>query len=125
MWNAPNRTVNIGESWTKKKDVETSIGALTVDMKFTFKNWERHNDFNCVHIVETGSISTKTTTVSTGAAISIEKSKMSADIWFDPTLGMIVDVIDTQSKTLKVVTPGQTVMPEQTQTSRVMLLEVN
>ncbi|HEY3913316.1 MAG TPA: DUF6263 family protein [Verrucomicrobiae bacterium] len=122
---SPNRTVKIGESWTKKKDVETSIGPLTVDMKFTFKNWERHNDYNCAHIMETGSISTKTTTVSTGAAISIEKSKMSADIWYDPTLGMIVDAINNQSKTLKVVTQGQTVTPEQTQTTRLMLLEVN
>lgn len=120
----PNRLVNVGESWSKKEDIATSIGTVTIEMKFTFKDCERHDDYNCAHIEETGRLTSKSVSTQAGAAIEIEKSKIFADIWFAPALGMVVDVVNHQSKTLKVTTQAQTVEPEQTQTTRLMLLDV-
>ncbi|HEX3720251.1 MAG TPA: DUF6263 family protein [Verrucomicrobiae bacterium] len=120
----PNRVVNVGEKWSRKKDIVTSIGTVTIDMKFTFKDWERHDDYNCAHIEETARLTSKSVSTQQGAAIEIEKSKIFADIWFDPVLGMVVDAVSHRTQTLKVTTQAQTVMPEQTQTTRMMLLDV-
>ncbi len=49
----PNRIMRIGESWPTKKDVVDSAGTLTIEMKFTFKNWEQHGDRKYAHIVGT------------------------------------------------------------------------
>jgi hypothetical protein len=120
----PNRTVNIGESWPVKKDVVSSIGVLTVDMKYTFKNWEQHGDRKCAHIEAVGDISTKSISNASGAVVEIKKGKISGDVWFDPELGMIVDVNNDQTMTMKVTTQSQTMTPQLTQKVRLVLVDV-
>jgi len=120
----PNREVNIGESWPVKKDIVSSVGVLTVDMKYTFKNWEQHGDRKCAHIEAAGDISTKSVSNASGAVVEIEKGKISGDVWFDPELGMVVDVNNDQTIKMKVTTRAQTVTPQLTQKIRVTLLDV-
>jgi hypothetical protein len=120
----PNRTVNIGESWSVKKDISSAIGVLTVDMTYTFKNWEQHGDRKCAHIEMTGDISTKSISNASGAVVEIEKGKISGDVWFDPELGMLVEVNNNQKMTMKVTTQSQTVTPQLTQKVRVTLVDV-
>ena len=105
----PNRIVNVGESWPVKYDLGSAIGTLTMDMKYTFKNWEQHNGRPCAHIETTGKISSKTISAAmVGAAVEIEKGRISGDVWFDPNPGMIVDVHNNQDMTLKITTRTQT-----------------
>jgi hypothetical protein len=120
----PNRMVNVGESWSSKKDVTSAIGVLTVDMKYTFKNWEQHGDRKCAHIEMAGDISTKSTSNASGAVIEIEKGKISGDVWFDPELGMIVETDNDQNITMKVTTRTQTMTPQMTQKIRLTLVDV-
>ena len=120
----PNRTVNVGESWSKKKDVTSSAGTLTVDMNFVFKNWEQHGDHKCAHIEETGDISTKTISNASGVVIKIENGKISGDVWFDPELGMIVEVNNNQDITMNVTTQTQTMRLQMTTKYRLTLVDV-
>jgi len=120
----PNRIINVGESWSSKKDVTSAIGVLTVDMKYTFKNWEQHGDRKCAHIEAVGDISTKSISNASGAVVEIEKGKISGDIWFDPELGMIVEVNNNQNMTMKVTTQARTMTPQMTQKIRLTLVDV-
>ena len=105
----PNRIVNVGESWPVKYDLSSPIGTLTMDLKSTFKNWEQHNGRLCAHIETTGKISSKTVSAAmVGAAVEIEKGKISGDVWFDPKPGMVVDLHNNQDMTLKIATRTQT-----------------
>jgi len=94
------------------------------DRKYTFKNWEQHGDRKCAHIEAAGDISTKSVSNASGAVVEIEKGKISGDVWFDPELGMVVDVNNDQTIKMKVTTRAQTVTPQLTQKIRVTLLDV-
>jgi hypothetical protein len=121
----PNRIVNIGESWSVKSDIESAIGTLTMNMKYTFKNWEQHGDRMCAHVDATGDIASKTTSAAmVGAMVEIEKGKISGEFWFDPDMGMIVDVHNNQDMTLKITTRAQTMTQKLTQKVRVSLVDV-
>jgi hypothetical protein len=121
----PNRSVNVGDSWSTKNDIVSTIGTLTIDMKYTFKDWEQHGDRQCAHIEAAGDISSKSVSAANvGAAVEIEKGKVSGEMWFDPELGMIVDFNSDQKMALKVTTRQQTVTPELTQKVRLSLVDV-
>jgi RNA polymerase sigma factor (sigma-70 family) len=121
----PNRTVAIGQSWERKKDVAgADFGHLTANVKSTFKNWEQHDDRKCAHIEVAGDFSTKTPSAASGALINISKGKFSGDVWFDPELGMIVDAGNEQTMTAEITTQARTITPRVTQRVRMMLLDV-
>ncbi|MGH7988688.1 MAG: DUF6263 family protein [Limisphaerales bacterium] len=121
----PDHAVNIGDSWHLKKDVPSTIGVLAVDVKYTFKNWEQHDDRKCAHIEDTGEISSKSVSAAmTGAVVEIEKGKTSGDFWFDPELGMIVDVNTDQEMPMKITTRAQTMTSHLSQKIRVTLVDV-
>jgi hypothetical protein len=120
----PNRIVKIGESWPVKRDIASAIGVLTVDMKYTFKNWEQHGDRKCAHVEDTGDLTSKGVSTTTGAAIEIQKGKISGDFWFDPELGVIVDANVNQDMTMKITTRQQTFTQQVNQKIRVALVDV-
>ena len=121
----PNRIVNIDESWSVKNDIVSPIGTLTMDMKYTFKNWEQHGDRMCAHVDATGNITSKTTSAAeVGAMVEIEKGEISGEFWFDPDMGMIVDVLNNQDMTMKITTRTQTMTQKLHQKVRVSLVDV-
>jgi hypothetical protein len=120
----PNRIVNVGESWPQKNDIVSTIGTLTLDMNYTFKNWEQHGDRKCAHVDATGTIVTKTVTAANvGAAVEVQDGKITGDFWFDPELGMIVDVHNTQDMTLKITTRTQNLTQQLSQKVRLSLVD--
>jgi hypothetical protein len=121
----PNRIVNVGESWSQKIDIVSAIGTLTLDMNYTFKNWEQHGERKCARVETTGTIATKTISAATvGAAVEVQKGKITGDFWFDPEAGMIVDVSNTHDMTLKITTRTQTMTQQLNQKVRVSLVDV-
>jgi RNA polymerase sigma factor (sigma-70 family) len=108
----PNRMMNVGESWSAKNDAANLIGILTVDMKYTFKNWEQHGDHQCAHIIGTGNVSSKSISTASGKMVKIEKGKISEEFWFDPDLGMIAGGNENVDAILKITTRTQTMMDE-------------
>jgi hypothetical protein len=120
----PDHAVNIGDSWPLKQDVTTSIGVLTVDLKYTFKNWEQHRGRKCAHVDAGGDISTKNISTASGMVVEIKKGKISGEFWYDPTLGMIVEANNDQNLTLKVTTRAQTMTSQFNQKVRMALVDV-
>ena len=120
----PNRTVNIGDTWSLKKDIDSPMGVVTLDMKLTFKNWEQHGDHQCAHVETTANISTKTISTASGAAIEIKKGKISGDLWYDPELGMIVEHNYDETLTMNVTVQAKTMISQVNQKNRWALVSV-
>jgi RNA polymerase sigma factor (sigma-70 family) len=120
----PNRSVNPGGSWSVKKDINTAVGGLTLDIKFAFQNWEPHADRRCAHVKMSGRISTKSISTASGAAVQIEKGELTGELWFDPILGMVVESDNDQHIAFKLSTQAQTVSLQMNQKSRCTLVAV-
>lgn len=120
----PNRTVDIGDSWSLNKDVGTSAGMVTVKMKLTFKDWELHADRKCAHIAGTGDISTKSISTASGMVIQIKEGKISEDVWYDPALGMIVEVDSDQAISMNITTQQAAMSSQLKQNTRYALVDV-
>jgi hypothetical protein len=118
----PNRTVNIGDHWSLKKDISTSIGVLTLDMEYTFKNWEQHGGRKCAHVEDTGNFLTKSVSTANGMVVEITKGKISGEFWYDPAPGMIVEADNDQNMTLKITTRAQTMTSQISRNVRLTLL---
>jgi hypothetical protein len=120
----PGHAVNLGDSWPFKEDVSSSIGVLTVELKYTFKNWEQHGDRKCAHVEAVGDISTKTISTANGMVVEIKKGKITGEFWYDPVLGMIVEANNDQDLALKITTRAQTMSSQFSQQVRVALVDV-
>ena len=103
----PGHPVNIGDTWSSSQDMNDPAGVMTVNCTYTFKSWESHNGHNCAHILITGDIKTKSASASTiGAVVNVKKGIVNGDAWFDPDLGMFVDINSKQDTTLDITTRG-------------------
>jgi hypothetical protein len=101
----PDHPVSIGDSWSSSQDINSQVGVMTVDATYTFKGMEQHNGHNCAHLGITGDIKTKTASAATtGAVVTVKKGIISGDSWFDPDLGMFVDINSDQDMTLDIKT---------------------
>lgn len=99
----PDHPVNIGDSWSSSQDLNNAAGVMTMNSTYTFKDWEQHKGHNCVHLLVTGDIKTKSTSAdTTGATVTIKKGTGNGDIWFDPELGMFVDEASKKDLTLNI-----------------------
>jgi RNA polymerase sigma factor (sigma-70 family) len=120
----PNRTVNIGDSWPLRKDVNSVGGVVTVNMTLTFKGWEQHADRKCALVEGTGDISTKSMSAASGMAIEIKKGKITSEFWFDPQWGMIVEMASDQAISMKITARNTTMTSQLTQKTRWTLVSV-
>ena len=120
----PGHPIHIGDTWPFREDVSTSIGVLTVDVKYTFKNWEQHGDRQCAHVDAAGDITTKTISTANGMVVEIKKGKITGEFWFDPALGMIVEADNNQDLALKITTRQQTLSTQFNQKVRMALVDM-
>ncbi|HTV40290.1 MAG TPA: DUF6263 family protein [Candidatus Sulfotelmatobacter sp.] len=122
----PDHPINVGDSWTSSQDINTPIGVITADSTYTFKNWEQHNGHNCVHILITSVIKSKTSTAATiGIVVKIQKGTATGDAWFDPDLGMFVDINTGQDLALDFTTRQMEFSGRQKQSVELSLIGVN
>lgn len=119
----PDHPVKVGDTWPHQEDASTAIGVITVDLKNTFTNWEQHHGRNCAHIVVQGDISTKTISTATGMAVEIQNGKITGEIWYDPVMGMLVEVNNDQNLKLKITTRAQTMTSQFNQQVRIALVD--
>lgn len=122
----PDHPINVGDSWSSSQDINTPIGVITADSTYTFKNWEQHNGHNCIHFLITGDLKSKTASAATiGLVIKIDKGTVKGDAWFDPDLGMFVDINTDQDLALNFTTRQTAFTGHQKQNTEVSLLSVN
>lgn len=121
----PDHPVNLGDSWTMSHDITSPVGIMTIKMTYTFQDWQQHDGRKCAHIIDEGDITTKSASAAmTGAVVDVQKGKISGEFWFDPDLGMLVDMNDDQDMTLKITTRMQSFKEELKQNIQMSLLDV-
>jgi RNA polymerase sigma factor (sigma-70 family) len=118
----PHRVVKLGDSWAIHLEEPSGAGPLNVDLKCTFKNWEQHADHKCMRIIFTGSVQAAPNTASLPA--KIEKGRVSGETWFDPQLGMIVQIAFDADMNLKITRQGQTLTVPVNEKTRFALVDV-
>ena len=105
----PRRTVKLGDGWPIRLEVPDDNGTLNVDLKCTFKSWEQHADHKCMRINITGAFSPQTAPNTADLPAKIIKGELSGDAWFDPELGMIVEMaLDENVNVKRITRQGQT-----------------
>ena len=119
----PDHEVAIGDHWRLKKDMSSRIGVLTLDLEYTFKNWEQHGGRKCAHVEVDGDIATKSASNASGMLVEIKKGKVSGEFWYDPTLGMTVEANHEQNLSLKITTRAQAMTSQFSQKIRVALVD--
>lgn len=120
----PDHPVSIGDSWSWSQDITNEAGVMTVDATCTFKDWEQHNGHNCVHLLVNGDIKTKTASAATtGAMVTVKKATIIGDNWFDPEMGMFVDINSDQDLTMNIKTQTTTMTDRLKQNVRMSLTD--
>jgi hypothetical protein len=122
----PDHPVSPGDTWTSSQDVNNQTGVMTVDTTYTFKGMEQHNGHNCAHLGITGDIKTKTASAATtGAVVTVKKGIITGDSWFDPDLGMYVDINSDQDLTMNIQTRTMTLTDRLKQNVNLSLVDVS
>jgi hypothetical protein len=122
----PDHPVSIGDTWTSSIDINNQTGVMTVDSTYTFKDWVQHSGHKCAHFAITGDIKTKTATAAaTGAVVKVKKGVISGDAWFDPDLGVFVDIDSDQDLTLDIATRNMTLTDRMKENVKMSLVDVS
>lgn len=120
----PRRVVKLGDSWAIRLEVPADIGNLNLDLKCTFKNWEQHADHKCMRIKFTGNFSPKAAANTPIVPVKLEKGTLSGELWFDPDLGMVVEMAFDADMSLKINERGQILTVPSNQKTRLALVAV-
>jgi hypothetical protein len=123
----PPGPVKIGDHWPIHLDAPTgTAGNLSLDMKYTLRGWQQHQNRRCAVMEFVGDIITKpgTSVPDNGMEASIDKGTMEGTAWYDPELGMIVDVASKENMSLKLVMQGKTSYNPTIQSMSMKLLTV-
>ena len=117
----PSRVVKLGDSWAKHLEQPSNGGMINVDVKSTFENWEQHADRKCMRIKLSGSFSSQ---AGSNFPVKIEKGRFSGEAWFDPELGMVVEIALDEDMIAKINRQGQTLTLPLTRKTRLTLVDV-
>jgi len=120
----PSRVVKLGDRWTIQLKVPSNGGNLNVDIKCAFKNWEQRASHKCMHITYTGSISAGRDPAASTLRVTIEKGKISGDVWFDPVWETMVGSAQDVNLQLKINQNGQIQTVPLNEKTRVTLIAV-
>ena len=120
----PHRVVKLGDGWAIHLEEPSGAGPLNVDLKCTFKNWEQHADHKCMRIIFAGTITPQAAPNTASLPVKIEKGRVSGETWFDPKLGMIVEITFDADMNLKITRQGQTLTVPANEKTRFALVDV-
>jgi RNA polymerase sigma factor (sigma-70 family) len=120
----PRRVVKLGDRWAARLEVPADIGMLNLDLKSTFKNWEQHANHKCMRIKFTGEFSLQAVPNTPNPRVKLEKAGLSGELWFDPELGMVVEMTFDADLNLKINQRGQIQTIRSNQKTRYALLAV-
>jgi hypothetical protein len=100
----PPKAVQPGDTWPVKQSFEMGpLGTMAIDFDCTFQSWEQRGKRTCARIEFQGTLkSTPSTNANpTGMSMSILDGNSSGVSWFDPELGITIDM--TMNQDMKMV----------------------
>ena len=121
----PDKPVKIGDTWPVKTEMSLGpMGAMVMNLTYTFKGWEQHDNHKCAALEYSGDISIKPGDASTGTTLTVDNGKATGTTWFDPAMGMIIETSGKQDVALKINTMGQAMSTQMHQNMNNKLVEV-
>jgi RNA polymerase sigma factor (sigma-70 family) len=120
----PRQGVKLGDIWAIHLEEPSGAGTLNMDLKCTFKNWEQHAERKCMQINFTGTVTPQAAPNTASLPVKIEKGRLSGEMWFDPELGMIVEIAIDADGDLKINQRGQTLTVPLNEKTRFALVDV-
>ena len=120
----PGRPVKPGDTWPVQGEMGTPGGPVSWNLKNTFKEWAQRSDHTCVRMQFSGDLSLKSDPAGGPGGFKLENGKISGESWFDPELGMVVDLAGEESMTLKIQDQGKTFSPKMTRQHTLTLQRV-
>jgi hypothetical protein len=104
----PPKPVQPGDTWPVKQSYEMGpLGNLEMDFDSTLQGWEMHGKRNCARIEFQGTAkSTPGTNANpTGMSMTILDGNFSGVSWFDPELGITIDMTMNQDMKMAMTIP--------------------
>jgi hypothetical protein len=92
----PSKAVKPGDSWSFQRELAMGpYGTVNVDYTVSFQGWEEHEKRNCARLEFQGTIKAKPDPNSnlTGTSVKSFEGNISAVAWFDPQLGMGIEIV--------------------------------
>jgi hypothetical protein len=106
----PRQPVKPGATWPSSFEITMGpLGKATLDLTYTFKAWEQHEQRRCAALTFTGSIvgNTGDPNSPVGAMMSVTGGECSGKSWFDPARGLLIDSQIDQTIQLRMKLPGR------------------
>ena len=72
---------------------------MTVDLTYTFRGWQVHENTNCARFDFTGNTQPKGSTTGRTPTSSSEEAEIEGTVWFSPDLGVPIELMVNQSLT--------------------------
>ncbi|MGB7749329.1 MAG: DUF6263 family protein [Verrucomicrobiia bacterium] len=104
----PPKPVKPGDTWPVKQSFEMGpLGTMVMDFDCTLQSWEMHGKRNCARIEFQGTAKSTPGTKAnpTGMSMSILDGNFSGVSWFDPELGISIDMNMNQDMTMAMTIP--------------------
>jgi len=104
----PPKPVQPGDTWPVKQNYDMGpLGTLVMDFDCTLQGWEMHGKRNCARIEFQGTAkSTPGTNANpTGMSMTILDGNFSGVSWFDPELGITIDMTMNQDMKMAMTIP--------------------
>ena len=104
----PPKPVQPGDTWPVKQSIEMGpLGTMVMDYDCNLQGWEMHGERNCARIEFQGTAkSTPGTNASpTGMSMTILDGNFSGVSWFDPELGIAIDMTMNQDIKMAMTIP--------------------
>jgi hypothetical protein len=104
----PPKPVQPGDTWPVKQNYDMGpLGNLEMDFDCTLQGWEMHGKRNCARIEFQGTVkSTPGTNANpTGMSMTILDGNFSGVSWFDPELGITIDMTMNQDMKMAMIIP--------------------
>jgi hypothetical protein len=112
----PNKGVAPGESWAWPMEIPFAT--------VTFKDLEDHDGKKLALLEYTGSVTNVANGQSGAVTIEVEKSSLSGQLWYDPSLGLNVEQTTDSQITMKISSARGSTTSDSTQKSTSKLVEI-
>lgn len=121
----PGKPVQVGDTWPSQVDLDLgSMGKISINMNSVFKGWEAKGKAQCALLEHSGSITNQPGKDKDSIKMTVENGHSSGRIWYDPSLGMVSEVVANQDMVMKMNAASQNATIRLAQQVTTRLVEV-